>query len=155
MDFDVFLFFSVHIFKQARLRVTAPAGVSGVIRRFSWTFQCRTCWLAFLSFSCTSWEKIKKISFSWVVLNILHTELIPNLCLFLTSRRWWLLWQEACRSWSSWEAESRAEGVSSSALPSEASSMGLRLCKALCCSWRSWNCFFFSSSTCSNLERRN
>lgn len=71
----------------------------------------------------------------------------------LTSRCWWLLWREARRSWSSWEAEWRAEGVSSSVLPSEASWM--RFCKALCCSWRSWNCFFFSSSTCSNLEKRS
>ena len=125
----------------------------GVIRRVSWTFQCRTCWLAFLNFSCTSWNKEIKQNFLTFLLN--NTKYAAHWAspITLTSRCWWLLWREARRSWSSWEAEWRAEGVSWSVLPSEASWM--RFCKDLCCSCRSWNCFFFSSSTCSNLEKRS
>lgn len=134
---------------------TAPAGVMGVISRFSWMFQCRTCWLAFLSLSWTSWkQKLCRHPHQCCFRRALNKMLLtkPVKTNLFTSRRWWLLWRDACRSWSSWEAELRAEGVSSSGLPSDSSCMGLRFCIVRCCSWRSWKCFLFSSSACSNLK---
>lgn len=56
-----FYFFTSSPQIRAEKKHTAPPGVMGVIRRFSWTFQCRTCWLAFLSFSWTSWSEGIKV----------------------------------------------------------------------------------------------
>lgn len=50
-------YFTYQISLFADKENTSPPGVMGVISRFSWTFQCRTCWLAFLSFSWTSWNQ--------------------------------------------------------------------------------------------------